>query len=242
MFRDGASHLDEVLLLFDVGSIGTKTTAAHGHADALSVTLNLFGERVLIDPGTYHYQDTCWRRHFRVTSQHNTLCFRDESQAQYLNRFMWGRRPTVDVIRCQISDNRVDAEARLRWWTGWIHSRDLKSDARASLVTILDRWEGGSIPTIRYHFAPGIETKIIGSRLYAQGASFELVISVTGAGMCLEQYEMCPRCYVRRWSSRLCVQPSAHRGFCCSKIRWTRRGSDKVLMPSDSDGMPDPLS
>ncbi len=46
---------DRISVTFDCGDLGLGTIAAHGHADALAVTLRAFGADILVDPGTYDY-------------------------------------------------------------------------------------------------------------------------------------------------------------------------------------------
>ena len=54
----------------------------HGHADALSVTLSLGETPFLIDPGTYRYNGVPdWRRYFKGTRAHNTICIDEQDQA-----------------------------------------------------------------------------------------------------------------------------------------------------------------
>lgn len=47
----------EVRIVADAGPLGYLSIAAHGHADALSFTLSAGGCELLIDPGTFAYQD-----------------------------------------------------------------------------------------------------------------------------------------------------------------------------------------
>ena len=52
-------------LLFDHGELGMAPCYAHGHADALSVQLEIGTRELLIDPGTYSYTGhPQWRRYF----------------------------------------------------------------------------------------------------------------------------------------------------------------------------------
>ena len=61
-------------LLFDHGELGMAPCYAHGHADALSVQLEIGTRELLIDPGTYSYTGhPQWRRYFRSTRAHNTV-------------------------------------------------------------------------------------------------------------------------------------------------------------------------
>jgi len=47
--------------------------AFHGHRDAASVTLYANGDRILLDPGYYHYAPDAWREWFRSGPAHNTI-------------------------------------------------------------------------------------------------------------------------------------------------------------------------
>jgi hypothetical protein len=77
----------------DCGELGLGSTAAHGHADCLSLTVKANGKHVLIDPGTFTYHSQPqWRSYFRSTAAHNTVAVDGRSQSQMLGPFVWGRR------------------------------------------------------------------------------------------------------------------------------------------------------
>jgi hypothetical protein len=77
----------------DCGPLGYLSTAAHGHADCLSLCLWHGGRWVIVDPGTYCYQgDPSLRDHFRSTWAHNTMRVDGEDQSHMLGPFLWGRR------------------------------------------------------------------------------------------------------------------------------------------------------
>lgn len=81
---------DELRVQFDVGPLGMNGIAGHGHADALSLTLSVAGQPVLVDAGTYCYNtEPVWRRHFRSTRAHNTLQIDGQDQAAYGGAFLW---------------------------------------------------------------------------------------------------------------------------------------------------------
>jgi hypothetical protein len=83
----------EIRLVADAGPLGYREIAAHGHADALSFTLSLGGEEMLVDPGTFAYHtEAQWRAYFRGTSAHNTLRIDGLDQSQPGGNFMWLRK------------------------------------------------------------------------------------------------------------------------------------------------------
>jgi hypothetical protein len=78
-------------LVVDAGPQGTQS-GGHGHADALSVTLQSQQHSLLIDPGTYEYAgEGVERDRFRGTAVHNTLRIDDAEQAEPATAFSWSR-------------------------------------------------------------------------------------------------------------------------------------------------------
>jgi len=108
-FRDTGCYLlqagdredeTDISVLFDCAELGFGPLAAHGHADALSVTVRAFaGREVLVDPGTYDYFTyAAWRRYFRSTRAHNTIEVDGEDQSEMRGPFMWGERARVACL------------------------------------------------------------------------------------------------------------------------------------------------
>ena len=84
---------DERLLVFDCGPLGYPSTAAHGHADALSIVVYAGGSPLLIDCGTYSYlRYPVWRDHFRGTAAHNTVMVNRSNQSESGGPYIWARQ------------------------------------------------------------------------------------------------------------------------------------------------------
>lgn len=142
-------------LTFDHGPLGYLSIAAHGHADALSVTLALDGQPVLVDPGTYLYgSGGAWRDWFRGTAAHNTLNLYGHNQSRISGAFNWS-----DQAQAQ--------------WLGPLHaSHDgyaktfgVTHERRIVLLPdgfdILDRLQGGTEEAeLVFQLAPDLETSI----------------------------------------------------------------------------------
>ncbi|MEP6915200.1 MAG: alginate lyase family protein [Acidobacteriota bacterium] len=95
--RRGA--VDSASATFDCAELGFGPLAAHGHADALSVTLRAFGRDILVDPGTYDYfRYPEWRDYFRSTRAHSTIAIDDQDQSVMLGAFMWGGRAAARCV------------------------------------------------------------------------------------------------------------------------------------------------
>lgn len=89
-----------IRLGFDHGPLGYLLIAAHGHADALALTLAIDGRNVLVDPGTYLYgSGGDWRRWFRSTPAHNTLNIGGESQSIMSGAFNWSHKARTNLVQ-----------------------------------------------------------------------------------------------------------------------------------------------
>jgi hypothetical protein len=82
----GTPFADERFLVFDCGPIGA---GGHGHYDLLSVEAAAGGRPLLVDPGRFTYTEEPtdeWRRWFKGTAAHNTVCVDRLDQTPYRRR------------------------------------------------------------------------------------------------------------------------------------------------------------
>jgi Heparinase II/III-like protein/Heparinase II/III N-terminus len=80
---DGESLRDARFLIFDAGATGD---GGHGHYDALSVEIFARGRALVVDPGRFTYSEhgeENWRRRFKSTAAHNTVCVDGLDQTPY---------------------------------------------------------------------------------------------------------------------------------------------------------------
>ena len=97
---------EEVFVLADAGELGYLSIAAHGHADALSFTLAVGDEQLLVDPGTYTYHyDPEARAYFRGTRAHNTVTVDGEDQSQAGGPFLWTTKARTTVHEWRETEN-----------------------------------------------------------------------------------------------------------------------------------------
>ena len=220
VFREGSDSTNEVLLVFDAGPMGEKCTAAHGHADALSLCLHVGGEPILIDPGTYSYQDTPRRHYYRATAQHNTLCFGEMDQGEYLNRFLWGKRPRVTFERGEVTAPNGMIQASVDWWFGARHARRLEWESEQRFLRIIDQWQGEECPSIRFHLDPRLSASMLDRICVVKGTRSEVRILNPEFTGYLEEYETSPNCYHREQALRLCFDASEKEGKTVTEIQW----------------------
>jgi hypothetical protein len=80
---DTESLRDARFLIFDAGSLGD---GGHGHYDALSFEAYARGRALVLDPGRFTYSEhgeENWRRWFKGTAAHNTVCVDGLDQTPY---------------------------------------------------------------------------------------------------------------------------------------------------------------
>lgn len=76
--------------IFDHGALGMAPRYIHGHADALSLLLQVGTRNVFVDPGTYTVTGSEeWRRYFRGTRAHNTVTIDGLDQAVQDGHLAW---------------------------------------------------------------------------------------------------------------------------------------------------------
>jgi hypothetical protein len=151
---------DEVRLIVDAGPLGYLSIAAHGHADALSFVLNIGEREILVDPGTYAYHtDPAWRRYFRGTSAHNTVCVDDQDQSMQAGNFMWRDHARARCIEfdsdpeCQRFIGEHDGYQRLD--DPLVHRREITLVPSTQTIEVTDtlRCEGLHSVKRTWHFA-----------------------------------------------------------------------------------------
>lgn len=154
---DGISHV-----VFDAGSLGYPSIAAHGHADALSVYMAFKGDWWLVDPGTYCYHtEPDWRDYFRGTGAHNTMSISSKDQSLIGGAFLWLKHAKVSfggVIQMENGDVQVSGSVTGYSVDGGKHKRMLWCRPAESRVDIHDSIENCNSGTfeVRFHFHPDV--------------------------------------------------------------------------------------
>ncbi len=228
-----------VSILFDCGELGYGAIAGHGHADALSFTLRVFGADVLVDPGTYDYfTHPAWRQYFRSTRAHNTAVVDGLDQSAMLGPFLWGQRAKPRCLRWEPSPagglvtGEHDGYRRLP--DPVVHRRTLALDGPGMTLTLTDEFQARATHEVQFHFhaAEGVEvTAVEPHRLrlaFAAGAAvLELDPRITTTVFRGSEDPIAgwvSRGYHRKRPATTVVGTAATRGndrFVC-RIRWER--------------------
>lgn len=128
-------------LTMDVGPLGYLSPAAHGHADALAVTLSVDGEELIGDPGTAsYYGHPDWRTAHRGSRTHATVCIDGLDQSVIGGPFLWRRHARVRVRSVDLSNGIVDAEhdGYMRLPEPVVHRRCLIAPPTRRAVLVVD--------------------------------------------------------------------------------------------------------
>jgi len=166
LLGSGFDTPDEVRLLIDAGALGYLSLAAHGHADALSFTLNVGDREILIDPGTYAYHtEPEWRRYFRGTLAHNTVVVDDQDQSLQAGNFMWTDHARARCIEIDLSSPRQlfigEHHGYERLADPVVHRRTIGFEPARRLIEVADllRCEGAHRVQRSWHFAENCQVE-----------------------------------------------------------------------------------
>lgn len=151
-------------------------SAAHGHADCLSVVVWLAGQPVLVDSGFYCYNgDPAWEVHFRKTRAHNTLELDGMDQAQHVSKMAWCRTYSATLHGWSSTPHGAWARGShdgYRRLSDPVRHQRAVCLRRMGYAVILDELQGRGQHDValHFHFAPGAaQLDAAGRRLEFQG-------------------------------------------------------------------------
>lgn len=167
-----------LMLTVDHGPLGMAPLYNHGHADALSFTLEVHGVPIFIDPGTYRYNGVPrHRQYFKGTRAHNTVTVDGQDQARQLTSFIWDRPHKAGGIVREAEDVTV-IEA---WHEGY---ERLPSPVRCQRtfhvfedsIQIKDVFSGQGVHEfdLHFHLHPEVRTAFDGLSLLLNRDGIEL--------------------------------------------------------------------
>jgi len=193
-------------LVIDSGPQGADT-AGHGHADALSVTVNHRRRALLVDSGTFEYVGrNSERDRFRGTDAHNTLVVDAQDQAEPKGPFSWVKLPKV-TAEGWISGKTFDLfvgshDGYTRLLDPVLHRRWIFSlKSRFWLVRDLAVGKGSHQLDLFWHFAPTLSRQGTEGNVFLDGSgqSGLCVLSAQDHGWAAEVSEQeCSPVYGRK--------------------------------------------
>lgn len=193
LFGNHFGEQDEIKGMLDCGPLGYLGIAAHGHADALALTLSVAGEECLVDPGTYSYwQDDKWRDYFRGTSSHNTVRIDGLDQSEPGGRFMWLKKARSSIERMPTSPHEFDFRGSHDGYSRLpdpvLHVRSVRFDGASNALTVRDEFAAKKPHKVEtfWHFAPGLDVRLTSQGLSVRGKRFVLQMQASGEDLHLE--------------------------------------------------------
>ena len=161
-------------VMFDCGTLGFRSVAAHGHADALSFIVVARGQPILVDPGTYDYFTyRSWRDYFRSTRAHNTIVVDGRDQSEATGPFHWGRRAEA---RCEKWESGPDGITVAGSHDGYrqlddpvTHRREIRLDPAANRIDVTDRLDAAGTHAVEvwFHFAAACDVQPVEDHRFA---------------------------------------------------------------------------
>jgi hypothetical protein len=179
-------------LVIDGGSHG-YLNGGHAHADALSLTLTVRRQPLLVDTGTGAYTiSPDLRERFRSSALHNTATLAGRSQSSPRGPFHWAR--TTDATTRRWRTNRR-FDYFVGWHDGYAPIRHLRQVlmVHADLLVIADHLVG--LPTttsasqrtvdtaVHWHLHPEWSVQVIGSEVKLAAKANELTLHIVGGSL-----------------------------------------------------------
>jgi hypothetical protein len=154
-------------LRWDVSPLGYLSTAAHGHLDALHLSLWFKGVALVIDPGTgCYFANQKLRAWFASRLAHNGPCPAGCDYPRRLGCFLWSEHHPEPAVRA----NGPAVEATWTFPGGVATRRVQPRDGGQAWrvedsVTAAGGGRGGFV--VRWQFAPGCWVKRLGERKFS---------------------------------------------------------------------------
>jgi hypothetical protein len=171
-FPDAGTYVlreNDLYLLFNASSAGVNGRGSHGHNDALSLEVSACGTAFIVDPGTYVYTADLNARHvFRSTAYHSTVEVDgvEQNTTGQQTPFVIGDEARPRMLDWKTEPDRDIAIAEHRGYKRLpepvTHRRTIEFHKPQRCWTIQDELTGAGAHSFsfRFHFAPGLETKV----------------------------------------------------------------------------------
>ncbi len=186
VLRSGKGYSERVIVFYHA-PLGYGSLAAHGHADALSVTLSVGGYPVLTDPGTYIYNvQRKWRDYFRKTQNHNTICLDNKDQSKIEGPFLWSHKARSQLHLFCSCESKDEVIASHNGYLPMRHQRRIRF-FKPDLIVINDSvYSGSRVPvetTLNFHKDLGVEPQTNGAIAVTPGQDKVFIYLLSDCGI-----------------------------------------------------------
>jgi len=163
----------EIYLHFDAAPLGFLSIAAHGHADALSIYLEVDGQPFLVDSGTFTYHTHFEKRkYFMGTLSHNTIRVDQQDQALICGPTLWRDHYKTEILAEESGAERDVIKAQHDGYSniGVLHQRELHFDKLSDNIRLTDHLEisdsAQHLFEMPFHVHPSINIEGMGDNNY----------------------------------------------------------------------------
>jgi Heparinase II/III-like protein/Heparinase II/III N-terminus len=196
--------------VMDVGPLGYLSIAAHGHADALSVTISIDGQEVVGDPGAgSYYGHPDWRRINRGTRVHASVEVDGHDQSVISGAFMWTHHARVRARAVDLESGVVDAEhfGYQRFAQPVTHRRWLVAPHDCAALLVVDLLSGTGRHLVRtswpLHPSLDVERVSLGHLVTRSGSLIAHIAAAATTALTAEQVRGDECNLLGWWSDRL---------------------------------------
>ena len=152
---------DRIKMIIDCGVIGPDYIPGHGHCDCLSYELFVDRVPILVNSGTYQYQDVK-REYFRSTRAHNTIAVGNCEQSQ-----CWGEhRVARRVHNIEVKKTKDIFSGQCTFWNGKRAKRDICINDNSIIITDGSKNAGDTYIESFIHFAPDCSVERVNATKY----------------------------------------------------------------------------
>lgn len=150
-------------LRWDLSPLGYLATAAHGHLDALHLSLWWKGVAIVVDPGTgAYYGDKPLRQWLASRAAHNGPRPVGDEWPRRLGPFLWAEHHEKPEVKSATRGQTGSVD-----WNGGRLTRTVEQADHPIGWSVTDSCEGAATDfTVRWQFAPGARFKRIGERRF----------------------------------------------------------------------------
>ena len=137
----------------------------HAHADLFHIELMIKGTPILIDSGTYRYNNVSKeRKYFRSTAAHDTVEFDGLDQTKQWTTFRWHKPAKVIDWKIDQNNESISFTGAHDGYKnrGIIHRRTVKLEKNLKIIEIEDSitGKGKGICKVYWHFHPEVTVEI----------------------------------------------------------------------------------
>jgi hypothetical protein len=194
----------------DVGPLGYLAIAAHGHADALAITVSLDGQDVIGHPGAAsYYGHPQWRSVHRGTRAQPTVTVDGQSQSVSGGPFLWTRHARVRVRSVDVGQGIVDAEhdGYRRLADPVTHRRWLSAPPDDPAMLVVDEITGVGVHEMRtsWPLHPDLDAVEVpqGHLVTRNGVAVLQILTAAVPGATVDQVRGDGESHLGWWSDRL---------------------------------------